>query len=356
MEGRNYGIDLLRIVAMLMVVVLHLTNQGGILQNAAFLSGAYQVAWFYEIASFCAVNCYALVSGYVGVCAPYRPAHLAVLWLRVVYYTLLFTALTGLFCPSLLTGERVFSAFFPVLTKQYWYFTVYFMLFLFMPVLNTALEKLEKSQMRWVLLLCIGVYSVLQTVLKQRPFGVGYDFLWMVLMYLLGGYIRKYDSFSALKKGKAFLVYLGSIGVTWLSKIGVQFIGDRFYQTVFAGDRLISYYSPTILAAAVSLLLLFRKLPVSDRILPFVRFLAPLSFSVYLIHANSLVWMQLFSRRFEAMASLPAPVLALALPAAALLIYCACSAIDLLRATLFRKIRLQDRLTRLGASLWRRIR
>ena len=43
-EERNYGIDLLRIVAMLCVVILHAVGPGGILDAAAEGTVQYQAA------------------------------------------------------------------------------------------------------------------------------------------------------------------------------------------------------------------------------------------------------------------------------------------------------------------------
>jgi hypothetical protein len=51
---------------MLMVVVLHILGQGGVLKTARPLSVEYEIAWFLEILCYCAVNCYALISGYAG--------------------------------------------------------------------------------------------------------------------------------------------------------------------------------------------------------------------------------------------------------------------------------------------------
>ena len=58
---RNYGIDALRIVSMFMIVILHTLGHGGILSSVSIFSGKY-----------CAVNCYALISGYVGINSKYR--------------------------------------------------------------------------------------------------------------------------------------------------------------------------------------------------------------------------------------------------------------------------------------------
>ena len=45
---RNYGIDLLRIVSMLMVVILHVLGQGGVLKSSEPLSVGYSVAWLLD--------------------------------------------------------------------------------------------------------------------------------------------------------------------------------------------------------------------------------------------------------------------------------------------------------------------
>ena len=66
-ETKPYlGRDRLRMAAMFMVAVLHVLGAGGVLNSATPLSPDYVTAWLLETAAFCAVNCYALLSGYVG--------------------------------------------------------------------------------------------------------------------------------------------------------------------------------------------------------------------------------------------------------------------------------------------------
>lgn len=56
------GIELLRIVAMMMVVGLHYLNFGGILWSEAIMNR--RIAWGIEAFLFVAANCYVLISGY----------------------------------------------------------------------------------------------------------------------------------------------------------------------------------------------------------------------------------------------------------------------------------------------------
>ena len=65
-KERNYGIDFLRILSMMFIVILHSIGKGGILDNATILSPQYKIAWYLECFACCAVNIFALISGYVS--------------------------------------------------------------------------------------------------------------------------------------------------------------------------------------------------------------------------------------------------------------------------------------------------
>ena len=73
---RNYGIDLLRIISMIMVVVLHMLLQGGVLDNANNLKFNNYTAWFLEISCLCATNVFGIISGYVGYKAKQKYANI----------------------------------------------------------------------------------------------------------------------------------------------------------------------------------------------------------------------------------------------------------------------------------------
>lgn len=49
MKTRNYGIDFLRMISMIMIVMLHTLGHGGILRSVSFLSVHYQIAWLLEV-------------------------------------------------------------------------------------------------------------------------------------------------------------------------------------------------------------------------------------------------------------------------------------------------------------------
>lgn len=60
---RNYGIDLLRIIAMLYVVILHILGQRGLLDATNVWTNQYVFSWFIEVFAFCVVDIFALITG-----------------------------------------------------------------------------------------------------------------------------------------------------------------------------------------------------------------------------------------------------------------------------------------------------
>ena len=65
-KDRILGLDLLRILATYMIVILHLLAFTGLLSASAPLTVRSNLLWFLESACYGAVNCYALISGYIA--------------------------------------------------------------------------------------------------------------------------------------------------------------------------------------------------------------------------------------------------------------------------------------------------
>ena len=86
-DTRNYGIDLLRIVSMIMILVLHICDIGGML-TFTDRDANDTVGYFFYAMSFCAVNCFALISGYVGYKSKHKYANIIYLTLQVIFILL----------------------------------------------------------------------------------------------------------------------------------------------------------------------------------------------------------------------------------------------------------------------------
>lgn len=363
-DERNYGVDALRILAMLMVVVTHILGVGGIFDACETLSPQYGVAWFLEAACYCTVNCYALISGYAGINASYKYSNIVLLWLRVVFYTVSITVLFGIFMPEVVRATDYIKAFFPVMKSPYWYFTAYFALFFFIPILNKAINAMTREQVRAVVIGAVLFISVFQTVFGD-VFGTaeGSSALWLIVLYVIGAYIRKFDPLKRLTAGKALIGYLITTTLSWGFKVAADaaplLLGeDNGFAMLISSysDRLIRHISPTLLASAVFLLILFKQLSIPDAMKRIIKFLSPMAFSVYIIHAHPLVWRNFVRTKFEAYSLLPAGALAVAVIGTALLIFGICCVCDLLRIIFFKKMKIKQRLVefekRCLTNLW----
>ena len=354
---RNLGLDLLRMVAMWMVAILHVLGAGGVLSSAAPLSPDYETAWLLETAAYCAVNCYALLSGYVGLTGRFRYSNLALLWCQAAVYTIGIPLVFAAVKPGSVGVWEIIRGFFPAMSNHYWYFTAYFAMFFFIPAFNFLVDRLERRQMKAIAVSLVVLFSVLPTVFQSDVAGIfpgdlfieygGYSPLWLAVLYILGAYARKYDLLAGVKWWKALGAYGLCVLVTWGEKWLVEGARMAALGAYIPGGILVSYTSPTILFAAVSLLAAFGNLPVPAWAARPIAFFAPLSFSVYLIHVHPLVWRYVMAGRFAAFGSYGTVKLAAAVLLSAAGIFLACTLVDAVRAWIFRALRVKERLSRL---------
>ncbi len=331
-NSRHYGIDFLRVVSMFMVCMLHVIGGGGILNAAVPQSVNYHLAWFLESLTFCAVNCYALISGYVCLNARHKYAGIVNLWLQVAFYSVLITFLCGKLHPEWLSAEVWKKAFFPMTMGQYWYFTAYFLLFFGMPILNGGIKALSKKKLRTLLVVGGIVLTCLPRVFARDTFGTadGYSALWLAYLYVFGGYIKLHGIEKQAKSPICLLIFLLAVAASWGVKILMETMVRAEWSMAF-----ISYMSPTMVVAAVALFLCFAKMQIKvGRRL--IAFFAPLSFSVFLIHTHPLVFSNYLWGAFAFLAEKPWYVMFGGILAGALGIHLCCSMIDLPRHLLFK--------------------
>lgn len=291
-QERNYGIDLVKIVAMLMIVTLHVLGCGGILGASVTNPKNCAIAWFLEVAAFGAVNIYAMASGYLSVYSKPKYKSILRLWLQVFNYTTIITVIFFIKMPEVVGRQQLINAILPVTTTQYWYFTGYFCMFFFIPVMNMALEHLEKRQLQMILLASFLMFSFIPTVFRLDPFheNDGYSALWLAVMYMVGGYIRRYGMLQKVPNVILFLCYLSLVAGTWGYMWKTQGIAITM-------TGWISYLSPTILFGAVSLFLLFSRLNIK-RGKKVIALVASSTFGIYIFHTHPLIWNYVLLNRF----------------------------------------------------------
>lgn len=266
---------------------------------------------------------------------------LAKVWVNVFFYTTFITIIYSL-ATGTINGLMCFRALFPILSDGYRYFTQYFVCFFFTPYFNKLLNMITKRKVRSLFILLITFFSF-YALLNMGSNTGGYHVLWLCILYVLGGCIKKGEIFSNIKGWICFYLYCLLVIMTFLSKYINENYDNSLINTITAGnsDFLISYTSPTILFSAIFLVVLFSKINVKHESIKtvFINF-AKTNFSVFIIHAHYLVWGRIlgatitnYSRWFLHSSNLK---FILSIVVISVCIYFVCTCIDVCRLALFK--------------------
>lgn len=281
-QERNYGIDLFKIVLMFMICMLHTLKRSGLLGlDTGTLS--YQVAWLLEVVCFCGVDGYALISGYNA--NPNKKwggyARIIEMWFQVFFYSCILSFILALIgIDGDMTMKTIIKSFFPVTFKVYWYFSQYVILVVLKPFINKFIVVLEVNEARLFLMVSFLLFCVIGI---KDPFGIqyGYSAMWICYLYIVGCLVKKLSLLSSIHGVVLGLCSLGLCLLTWIVLV------------VAGSDILISYASPTIVIIAICLLELFSRLNFKSKI---VKYLAGLTFGIYLFQSNRIIYENTLNR------------------------------------------------------------
>ena len=332
---RDYGIDLLKVVAMLMVVMLHIMGRGGV--NEACAVNTHSVRYLIEqiLYAFCvpAVDCFVLATGYIMSRHVFKYSRIVKLWGEVVFYSFCMTVVAAVFCPWVpITWRDWINVAFPVATNQYWFVTMYVALFFTMPFLNHLLNTLSERDLKIMLASGFVLFSLYPSFAAADLFVLhgGYSYLWFMYLYLVAGYIAGHrDRFDV----KLSTLVVGLVVLPVLS-FALQVVNSQFNKRFGMSFGLWGCYSsPEVFAQAVVMLLLFSRIRISaawqQRM---VCFAASGVFSVYVLHSNSIFRkMVCWNGRFAPLADLGIPGMLAGIFGFAVAIFISCILIDWFR-------------------------
>ena len=264
---RNYGIDLLRMVLMFMVVILHTLGHGGIIEATEPLSSQYITAWLIRAFAFCAVNCYAIITGYVYYNSRYKVSSILLIYLQGLLYSVGIAACVWIIKPEYFSLGSLIIRCLPISSNGYWYLSAYVGLFVIIALLNLGIRGLTERQVKMFLIASFIFFTVLPALLGVDPFGVnnGYSTFWLAYLYVVGACIKKYNWGEKFSGFKAMLIYVGAILITWGWKMGWEGITTRFSIDIGSFIKLLSYISPTMLIASIALFFAFKNIKISPK-------------------------------------------------------------------------------------------
>lgn len=319
-KKRMANIELLRILAMLMVTMLHYLGKSGILpQLTGPLTVNGYLAWILELLSIAAVDIYMLISGFFLTETGFRTKRLIQLLCQVLFYSLLIPPVLiafGVLKPSEITIYRLLYYILPTQMKHYWFISAYVMMYLFSPLLGIAVKSMKKNQLRAVIVLLLLFLSVNKSILPVRleMDDLGYDGIWFMCVYLVAAYLRLYglaelrewaqrrsrryggnrknaaDNDAEVKKvlaGTGGLGYLAVSIVMLLLTLGVRFLYLKTGQFETFISAVTGYNHILTLTAAVCLFVGFYHMNLKEgKVSSLILRIAPYTLGVYLLHEH----------------------------------------------------------------------
>ena len=274
---RNYSLDLLRLLATFMVVVLHVQLFGGLLREPQTLTLSFLPTIFLE--SFCivAVNCFVLITGFFMI-------HKAVNWHKLVSLLLEIAVISwmifviGTVCGLRAPLKELVQHIFPTLSGCHWFISSYVIVYVLSPWLNKLILSLTKKEGLYLAVLLFILFSVWGSNPKISTISVqkGYSVMWLAYIYFLGSIIRLF--------GPTRLPWAGCIYII-LSLVTILYamILCKYTHSIWWA---MNYNAPFVLLASIALFYKFYSLDSLSWTNKIIKFLTPGCFGVFLIHTD----------------------------------------------------------------------
>ena len=298
---RNYSLDLLRCIAMIMIVILHYLDKGRILtplSSGEPFTAADVTAWFMEALAIVAVNLYMLMSGFLLYKSSFKLSRLISLVIRVWLYSVI-VGLLGI----VLGGpvEPVDTYFIlrlllPISMNTYWFMTAYVFFYLLTPVLGIAARAMSKVQLRFLLGGLMVFHVVIKSVAPATLTGDagGMDAMWYIILYFVAVYIRRFtvwgdEEEAGGKKPAAWISFVLYVAGALLI-LGEALLLRGIYLKTGSLSYILNisyaYNHILVLVTSVALFTGFLGIRIPVKVGQYFMIVGKYSLGVYLLHEN----------------------------------------------------------------------
>jgi hypothetical protein len=280
-KNRDSNMELLRITAMLLILLIHASYRALPLPDATTIE-ANPSSSFLQLMTrsfaIIGVNVFVMLSGWFGI----RPrlSRLAELLFQILFFGLLCLTIEYLHTGHLpLSPVESIKTLFMLSSNSYWFLKCYIALYLISPVLNAFVEHATKRQFGIVLGSLFVFQFVFGWIIESTSWLCkGYSLPSFMCLYLLARYLNICRPwFARFSRLTDLSVYIGTAAIVTLT----VFLMRRYFNL---GGVLYFYNSPTTILSATFLLLFFSKLSLRSRL---VNWLGISVLSIYLTHSSS---------------------------------------------------------------------
>jgi len=331
---RQSNIELLRIIAMIMIVAHHFAVHGGFEFSNEVININRLWIQFIELGGKIGVDIFVLISGYFLISAQGTSINKAIkLWVQIFSYSILIFAIFTFTGMEAFSIKELIKHCFPLIFSQWWFASTYFVLYLVSPYVNRLLKSFEKSQYIQFLLFFGVLWCIIPTFTRQHV--QSNNLLWFIYLYSFAGYLRLFGCIDRFKDMTYILFSMVLILLTFASAIVFDILGTKIpffanYATFFYNMQYIPVFSISAL-----LFIGFSKINIwHNRV---INILSSATFGVYLLHENSsmrkFLWKAVFSNASYTESNLLIPYSLLVIA----VVFTGCTLVELARIHILEK-------------------
>jgi len=338
---RKSNFELLRIVAMFMIVASHYVVHGIISFNPDYISE--QVSMTNKLLVIAigqggniAVTLFFMLTGFF-LCRSENAKCLRVLLQTMFYACCLF--LLAIICKflrvSLINSNSIslFSLIFLPLSSNHWWFVTSYILLIFMtPYINRFVRNISKNKFACLVLFSICIWQTLGFIFNNYKVNSYYDIQRAICFYLLGAFTGLHIKRSS-RKQIWFLTAIFIWGISAFARYIFLCIPteSRICFALFGAGRILirAWIEPLI---AFCIFMFFYGIDIVYN--KIINTIAGCTFGVYLIHECFFVRNILWNGLFHAYDSYSSPFLILDIFLASIVIFTFCIFVDFLRLKL----------------------
>lgn len=339
---RLSGLDIIRILAMIFVIAVHVLGVGGAtasVQNDMLLK---VVLCLLQGISLCCINLFAMSTGFLRYGKKPHLSGLFQLCLQGLFWIMAMLLFYAMFKGDMTIFDNNYKDYLHVLTKrQYWYLSDYVVLFFIIPILNAAVSRIDLKYLTYALLSILFVTSVIMTIVPYTDYVTrGYSAMWLAIMYLVGAYIKKYDLIHKIKTSAALMIFavfaLLECVYAYMSYMMGYDMKDYYY-------KFSSYNCVFVVGASVALFVALAKINIkSAAVGKVLGKLSSVSLTVYLVHTAPVIFDNCITGRFGFFADYGFFKALAVLAGIVLLIYSVGTVLGLVQDLLFRILHLPN--------------
>ncbi|MET3548178.1 surface polysaccharide O-acyltransferase-like enzyme [Paenibacillus favisporus] len=283
-KTRDSNFELLRIISMFMIVVLHMGTFG--FQKAIDLNTGLSeynqfIYHFLRSLSIISVNIYVLISAYFLSKSKVKGNKVIRLFLETSFFCTTMFILNVLFNKTVFNAHTLKESLLAVIFREYWFVTVFLVLIVLSPYINKLIDVLSRKE--YTTLLCIffvltsiwGFYESITELGVNR----GYSLIFFIFLYLLGGYIRRYDFiFKSIHKNLYFVLYL------FIASLNSFIVTGTAHNDSIG--RWYWYNSPLVVIMSYMLFQYFKSINLQS---VKINFISKYVFGIYLVHEQPMI-------------------------------------------------------------------